>query len=164
MFITIHWGTTATRRNILSNEVSLEVGTWLSTIQRKKLEKLAKKYNISEYRIIRGAFHDSITRLMPVMENLGKDREAEYINILTEIAEAIGWYYSIIDGAKAITMNRPTGSTWDRWKKNNPSSHLRESAKKNWDKYHTYLGDLDEVGEWYDSKFRPEEWKKNKSE
>jgi hypothetical protein len=156
MTISIHWGQTATRKGAKASEQSQQVSTWLSLVQIHALEELAVKYNITEYRIIRGAFHDSYTRLLPIMENLGRDREADYIAILSEIAEAINWHYSVIDGAKAITMQKPpTTPTWERWKKNNPSNHLREASKKNWEAYHSFLGDLDEVGEWDDSKFLP---------
>jgi hypothetical protein len=142
---------------------TFEPSFWLNEEQQEALASIASQdwpTPVLGYEIVRGAFHGEFTRIRPLLEdgNWGRDYTSEYNQLLDEMAKAIGWHHVRIDGANAVVKQESTGSTWQRWKKNNPSSHLREASKKNWEAYHTWIGDLDEVGEWDDAKFDPSKW------
>jgi hypothetical protein len=159
---------------------------WLTAEQQEKLQDVFLRWSkkapkpIEGFQIIRGAFHGFYTRLRPAGENWGwgstnsytgessQDYSQEYDQLLDDIAEAIGWYHVRIDGANAVVKQSPEeygdkNTTWRRWKHNNPSSHLREASKKNWEIYHEFIGDLGEAGEFDEFKFQPENWRKNEN-
>lgn len=138
-------------------DISIDI--FLSEEQLKTLATWLKLNNL-EFTVIRGAFHNSCTQLRVVfVENTPL---LARIETLKNIAKSIGWHYYLIDGTHAIVKNEqknPT-KTWDRWKKNNPSKHLKEASKKNWDKYHAFIGDIAEKGDWYEDLYKPEKWQK----
>jgi hypothetical protein len=138
-------------------EVSIDI--FLNEEQKKQLCIYSETNNL-EFTIVRGAFHNSCTQLKVVFLN---DTPLGFrIQALKMIAKNIGWHYYLIDGTHAIVKNEqknPT-NTWHRWKKNNPSSHLREASKKKWHEYHQFIGDLEEKGEWNDDLYVPSKWEK----
>lgn len=171
-FIKISLGQTLVKKGITQgcshtfrNE-TFEPSSWLSPEQITALGAimLDSDYptHVLGFEIIRGAFHGSCTRIKPLIEsgNWGRDNKEIYISLLERIADAIGWQYTYIDGSHAVLREVPPTSTWERWKKNNPSSHLREASKKNWDVYHNFIGDIDSVGEFKDELYVPEKWNK----
>ena len=142
-----------------TSQPDVSLSTFINESQRKYLQEIVDQQNV-EFTLVRGAFHNSCTQLKVVfIDDTPIDTRRE---MLQRIAQKIDWHYTKIDGTYAIIKQKITNpcNTWSRWKKNNTSSHLRESSKKNWEVYHTYLGDLDEVGKWDDTKFNPSLWRK----
>lgn len=166
MTIQIIWGTTpkridlqdAAKHPVLNEQEKFTAEYWLSPEQIKALETLAKKYDsITGFQIIRGALHGKFTRIRPIMENLGREYAHIYNELLHQIAKAIGWHHNRIDGANVVTLQSYDGSpTRDRWGKNNHLAHQKESAKKNWEAYHSYIGDNNT--EWIEERWDPESW------
>ena len=181
--ISVVWGTTPKKKNLhdaglyphLNTQEHFTADFWLTAEQQRRLNWLLNHWNgrddipsaITGFQVIRGAFHGHYTRIRPIMENWGAEYATKYHLLLDRIAEAIGWYHVRIDGANAVIkqnpVNKNTGvrkTTWERWKTQNPSSHLRESSRKNWEVYHDYIGDSEEVGEWDEELYVPEAWQK----
>jgi hypothetical protein len=87
--------------------------------------------NINKLEIIRGAFHQSFTRLKVLLV----DGSAEdYTSAMISIAEAIGWhYYPSIDGVECIVKQINRSTTRGRWKRNHKKKGIDPSIsqKKN---------------------------------
>lgn len=171
MNIQVVWGTTPKNKNLhdaglyphLNTQDKFTADFWLTQDQIQALKNLVEEVEtpalITGFQIIRGAFHGHYTRIRPLTENWGRDHSDTYDKFLYILAKTIGWYHVKIDGANAVVKQDPSQkTTWERWKKNNPSSHLRESSKKNWEIYHKYIEDFDQVGEWDDLLFNPSDW------
>lgn len=158
--ITVTWGTTPSKKNFQKSEKIYS--DFITESQKEKLIAIMNNSYpspITGYTIIRGAFHGAFTRIVPNTINWGKAYSEEYNQLLDDIANALGWYHAKIDGANAVVKQNPEGnSTWERWKKNNPASHLKEASKKNWEVYHSHIDDLDELGEWQDELFDSSKW------